>query len=79
MRGVDSNQLPSYIDEFMWCERYGRCTVDRFDNIVRDIGTQYQVLYVYLFIVTNIMDILKSAVILNSIYYCILEEGVAVA
>ena len=33
MRGVDSNQLPSYIDEFMWCERYGKTTTNRFDNI----------------------------------------------
>ena len=43
MRGVDSNQLPSYLDEFMWFERYGKTRTDRFDNIARDIAIQYQV------------------------------------
>ena len=43
MRGVDSNQLPSYLDEFMWFERYGKTRADRFDNIARDIAIQYPV------------------------------------
>ena len=40
MRGVDADQLPSYIDEFMWHERYGN---DGFTNIMRDIAIQYPV------------------------------------
>ena len=43
MRGVDSNQLPSYLDEFMWMERYGKTREERFDNIIRDISQQYPV------------------------------------
>jgi hypothetical protein len=37
MRGVDANQLPSYIDEFMWIERYGTTRNNKLDNICRDI------------------------------------------
>ena len=38
MRGVDADQLPSYIDELMWHERYGN---HGFSNIMRGIAIQY--------------------------------------
>ncbi len=43
MKGVDSNQLPSYLDEFMWRERSGRTHRVSFDNIILDIAAQYPV------------------------------------
>ena len=43
MRGVDSNQLPSYIDEFMWKERYGATAQGCLDNICQDIAHDYPV------------------------------------
>ena len=36
-------QLPSYLDEFMWCERYGSTASVALDNIIADIATQYPV------------------------------------
>ncbi len=41
MRGCRAIQLPSYLDEFMWRERYGQTKADAFRNIMRDIATQY--------------------------------------
>ena len=43
MKGCHAQHLPGYLDEFMWRERYGKTTADAFDNIVRDIATQYPV------------------------------------
>ena len=43
MKGVHSHQLPSYLDEFMWRERYGKSSEDAFDSILRDISVQYPV------------------------------------
>ena len=43
MKGVDWNQLPSYLDKFMWFEQYGKTRADHFDNIARDIAIQYPV------------------------------------
>ncbi len=40
MRGVQENILPSFLDEFMWCERYGQSQTD---NIMRDSSIQYPV------------------------------------
>ena len=41
MRGCHREQLASYLDEYMYRERYG-CTVrDMFDNILGDIAHQY--------------------------------------
>ncbi len=43
MRGVQEHQLPSYLDEFMWRERYGLTQQNVWDNIMRDIAIQYPV------------------------------------
>ena len=43
MRGCHAHQLPSYLDEFMWRERYGKTAPDALENIMRDIAQQYQV------------------------------------
>ena len=43
MRGCHSHQLPSYLDEFMWRERYGETARDALEKIMRDIAQQYQV------------------------------------
>ena len=41
MRGVSELQLPSYLDEFMWRERYGQTKKDAFTNIISHIASQY--------------------------------------
>ena len=33
MRGCHAEQLPAYLDEFMWRERYGRTAEETFDNV----------------------------------------------
>ena len=43
MRGCHAHQLPSYLDEFMWRERYGKIARDALENIMRDIAQQYHV------------------------------------
>ena len=43
MKGVDAQQLPSYIDEFMWRERYGTTAQNGFDNIIDHIADIYPV------------------------------------
>ena len=43
MKGCHEDQLPSYLDEFMWRERHGRTAGMAWNNIMRDIGTQYPV------------------------------------
>ena len=43
MKGVHSHQLPSYLDEFMWRERYGKSSEEALENILRDISVQYPV------------------------------------
>ena len=42
-KGVASEQLPSYLDEFMWQERYGRTANTALNSILDDIATQYPV------------------------------------
>ena len=39
MKGCHASELPSYLDEFMWRERFGVC----FENICQDIATFYPV------------------------------------
>lgn len=43
MRGCHRSQLPSYLDEFMWRERYGKTIDNVLDNIYRDIAIFFPV------------------------------------
>ena len=43
MRGCHGEQLPSYLDEFMWRERHGTSALLALQNIMRDIAVQYPV------------------------------------
>ena len=43
MKGVHSDQLPTYLDKFMWRERHGPTNQVAFDSILRDISLQYAV------------------------------------
>ena len=43
MKGCHSEQLPSYLDEFMWRERYGKSSKEAWENIIRNIAQQYPV------------------------------------
>ena len=43
MHGCHEHQLPSYLDEFMYRERYGRTTGVCFNSTVSNIATQYPV------------------------------------
>ncbi len=43
MKGCHEHQLASYLDEFMYRERYGTSTGQMFDSIIIDIGIQYPV------------------------------------
>ena len=43
MRGCHEDQLASYLDEFMWRERYGVTARQCFDSIIDDIATQFPV------------------------------------
>ena len=43
MKGCHAHQLPSYLDEFMWRERYGTTRREAFTNIMDNISTQYRV------------------------------------
>ena len=43
MKGCHSTHLPSYLDEFMWRERFGKTSQECWDNIMRDIAHQYPV------------------------------------
>ena len=43
MKGCHEHQLASYLDEFMYRERYGVFARQMFDSIMADIATQYPV------------------------------------
>jgi len=43
MKGVRRESLPCYLDEFMWRERYGKCSSDAFYNILEQIAQKYPV------------------------------------
>ena len=44
MKGCHSHQIPSYLDEFMWRERFGETSSDSWRNIMLHIAHQYPVL-----------------------------------
>ena len=41
MKGCHAHQILSYLDEFMWWERYGQNKRVAFNSIMRDIARQY--------------------------------------
>lgn len=41
MKGVRRESLPSYLDEFLWRERYGRTGDDAFTNLLMQIAQKY--------------------------------------
>lgn len=43
MKGCHAEQLHSYLDEFMWREKFGTTSRDAWFNIIRDIAQQYSV------------------------------------
>ena len=43
MKGCHADQLPSYLDEYMWWERYGSTQRLALENILHDIAQQYPV------------------------------------
>ena len=43
MRGCAAKEVPSYLDEFMWRERFGKTSREAMDSIIRDIAQQYPV------------------------------------
>ena len=43
MKGCHEHQLPSYIDEFMYRERFGRTARECYNSILHDISVQYPV------------------------------------
>ena len=43
MKGCHAHQLPSYLDEFMWRERYGKTARDTLQNIMANISQLYPV------------------------------------
>ena len=43
MRGCHAEQLPSYLDGFLWRERYGRSGGEAWINIINDVAAQYTV------------------------------------
>ena len=43
MRGCHADQLPSYLDEFMWRERHGQTKRQAFSNILNHISVIYPI------------------------------------
>ena len=43
MRGCAVKEVPSYLDEFMWWERFGKTPLEALNGIMRDIAQQYPV------------------------------------
>ena len=43
MKGCHEHQLASYLDEYMYRERYGKTSFECFDSIIADISAQYPV------------------------------------
>ena len=43
MRGCAAKEVPSYLDEFMWRERFGKTPREALNGIMHDIAQQYPV------------------------------------
>ena len=43
MKGVAAEQLPSYLDAFMWRERFAKSTSDALENIIAYIAAIYPI------------------------------------
>lgn len=43
MKGCHADQLPSYLDKFMWRERFGETSRNAWNNIILHISQQYPV------------------------------------
>ena len=43
MRGCAAKEVPIYLDEFMWRERFGKTPREVLNDIMRDITQQYPV------------------------------------
>ena len=43
MKGVHENMLPSYLDEFMWCERHASTASTALASLCHDIALKYPV------------------------------------
>ena len=43
MKGCKYEFIPSYLDEFLWKDKYGSSSVDVFSILLRDIALQYPV------------------------------------
>ena len=41
MRGIRRDNLPSYLDEFMWRERYGQTTHEAFNKTLEQIAIKH--------------------------------------
>ena len=41
MRGVCRDNLPSYLDEYMWRERYGQTTHESFNKVLEHIAEKH--------------------------------------
>ena len=41
MKGTRRDFLPSYLDEFMWRERFGRTSSDAFHNMLDQIANKH--------------------------------------
>ena len=47
MKDVSSEQLPSYLDERMWRDRFGATTATAYQNIIKHISQQYPIYFTF--------------------------------
>ena len=43
MKGCRAEEIPGYLDEFMWRERFGKTAREALDGVMHDISQQYSV------------------------------------